>query len=148
GFVFVAFDQILSQLAKMHARTGGKVRLPITIRIPVGGGIGAAEHHSESPEALFAHTAGLRVVSVANPQDAYTVLRQAVACDDPVIFFEPKRRYHLKGEVDLDPADPLPLDRARVVREGTDVTLVTWGGLVEIGRASWRGGGGTWGGRS
>src|SRR5690606_39885827 len=73
---------------------------------------------------------GLRVVSVANPQDAYTVLRQAVACDDPVIFFEPKRRYHLKGEVDLDPADPLPLDRARVVREGTDVTLVTWGGLV------------------
>ncbi len=130
GFVFVAFDQILSQLAKMHARTGGKVRLPITIRIPVGGGIGAAEHHSESPEALFAHVAGLRVVSVANPQDAYTVLRQAVACDDPVIFFEPKRRYHLKGEVDLDPVDPLPMDRARVVREGHDVTLVTWGGLV------------------
>lgn len=131
GFVFVAFDQIVSQLAKMHARTAGRVRLPITIRIPVGGGIGAAEHHSESPEALFAHVAGLRVVSVATPQDASTVLRQAVACDDPVIFFEPKRRYHLKGEVEEIPlALAPPMDRAHVLREGRDVTLVTWGGLV------------------
>ncbi|WP_286219357.1 alpha-ketoacid dehydrogenase subunit beta [Paraoerskovia sediminicola] len=132
GFVYVTFDQIVSQLARMHARTAGRVPMPVTIRIPVGGGIGAAEHHSESPEAYFAHTAGLRVVSVADPQDACTVLRQAIACDDPVIFFEPKRRYHVKGEVDeaieLDAA--LPMDAARVLRTGTDVTLVTWGGLV------------------
>ncbi|MHA7135106.1 alpha-ketoacid dehydrogenase subunit beta [Oerskovia turbata] len=136
GFVYVAFDQIVSQLAKMHARTGGAVRLPITIRIPVGGGLGAAEHHSESPEAYFAHTAGLRVVTVADPQDAYTVLQQAIACDDPVVFFEPKRRYHLKGEV-AEAADlraAAPMDAARVVVPGTDVTLVTFGSLVTTAR--------------
>ena len=132
GFVYVAFDQIVSQVAKMHARTNGAVKMPITIRIPVGGGIGAAEHHSESPEAYFVHTAGLRVVTVANPQDAYTVLQQAIACDDPVVFFEPKRRYHLKGEVDTDAAlaDAAPMGAARVVTPGTDVTLVTFGSLV------------------
>ena len=132
GFVYVAFDQIVSQLAKMRRRTNGAVTLPVTIRIPVAGGIGAAEHHSESPEAYFAHTAGLRVVSVATPQDAATVLRQAIACDDPVVFFEPKRRYHLKGEVDPDLAlaDAEPMDAARVVAAGDDVTLVTFGSLV------------------
>ncbi|MGN6503029.1 MAG: alpha-ketoacid dehydrogenase subunit beta [Pseudolysinimonas sp.] len=133
GFVYPAFDQIVSQVAKMHARTRGLVKLPITIRIPVGGGIGSAEHHSESPEAYFAHTAGLRVVSVSNPQDACTMIRQAIASDDPVVFFEPKRRYHVKGEVDdaLDLAAAPPLGAARVVRPGTDVTLVTFGGLVQ-----------------
>lgn len=132
GFVYVAFDQIVSQLAKMRARTLGAVTLPVTIRIPVAGGIGAAEHHSESPEAYFAHTAGLRVVSVATPQDAATVLRQAVACDDPVVFFEPKRRYHVKGEVDpdVDLATADPMSAARVVAHGDDVTLVTWGSQV------------------
>ena len=132
GFVYVAFDQIVSQLAKMHARTRGAVKLPVTIRIPVAGGIGAAEHHSESPEAYFVHTAGLRVVSVATPQDAATVLRQAIACDDPVIFFEPKRRYHVKGEVDPDlPLDDAPpMGTARVVAPGEDVTLVTFGSHV------------------
>ncbi|MGF0115577.1 alpha-ketoacid dehydrogenase subunit beta [Promicromonospora sp. Marseille-Q5078] len=132
GFVYVAFDQIVSQLAKMHARTRGAVKLPVTIRIPVAGGIGAAEHHSESPEAYFVHTAGLRVVSVATPQDAATVLRQAIACDDPVVFFEPKRRYHLKGEVDPDvPLDDAPpMGAARVVAPGDDVTLVTFGSHV------------------
>lgn len=132
GFVYVAFDQIVSQLAKMHARTNGAVRLPVVVRIPVGGGIGAAEHHSESPEAYFVHTAGLRVVTVADPQDACTVLRQAVACDDPVIFFEPKRRYHVKGEVDdaVDLAAAPPMGAARVLRPGSDVTLVTFGSLV------------------
>jgi Pyruvate/2-oxoglutarate dehydrogenase complex, dehydrogenase (E1) component, eukaryotic type, beta subunit len=132
GFVFPAFDQIVSQLARMRSRTRGKVALPVTIRIPVGGGIGAAEHHSESPEAYFAHTPGLRVVTVANPQDAYTCLRQSIASDDPVIFFEPKRRYHAKGEVDLEAplsAAP-PLDGARVLTMGDDVTLVTFGALV------------------
>lgn len=133
GFVYPAFDQIVSQVAKMHARTRGLVTLPITIRIPVGGGIGSAEHHSESPEAYFAHTAGLRVVSVSNPQDACTMIRQAIASDDPVVFFEPKRRYHVKGEVDdaLDLAAAPPLGAARVARPGTDVTLVTFGGLVQ-----------------
>lgn len=129
GFVYPAFDQIVSQLARMHARTNGAVKLPVTIRIPVGGGIGSAEHHSDSPEALFVHTAGLRVVTAATPQDAHTLLRQAIACDDPVIFFEPKRRYHLKGEVDEDAVD-LPMGSARVARAGDQVTLVTFGSLL------------------
>lgn len=132
GFVYPAFDQIVSQVAKLHYRTQGRVKVPITIRIPWAGGVGAAEHHSESPEAYFVHTAGLRVVAVSNPQDAYTMLRQAIASDDPVVFFEPKRLYHAKGEVDLDGdiADAPPLGLARVVREGTDVTIVTYGSQV------------------
>lgn len=132
GFVYPAFDQIVCQVAKLHYRTGGRVDMPITIRIPWAGGVGAAEHHSESPEAYFVHTAGLRVVAVSNPQDAYTVLQQAIACDDPVVFFEPKRLYHTKGEVDLDAdiADAPPMGLARVAREGTDVTLVTYGAQV------------------
>ncbi len=132
GFVYPAFDQIVCQVAKLHYRTRGNVKVPLTIRIPWAGGVGAAEHHSESPEAYFVHTAGLRVVAVSNPQDAYTVLQQAVACDDPVVFFEPKRLYHTKGEVDLDGdvADAAPMGLARVLREGTDVTLVTYGGQV------------------
>jgi len=132
GFVYPAFDQIVSQVAKLHYRTQGTVPMPITIRIPWGGGIGAAEHHSESPEAYFVHTAGLRVIAVSNPQDAYTCLRQAIANDDPVIFFEPKRLYHAKGEVDLETplADAAPMGLARVVREGTDATIVTYGAMV------------------
>lgn len=129
GFVYPAFDQIVSQLARMHARTGGAVRLPLTIRIPVGGGVGSPEHHSDSPEALFAHIPGLRVVSPSNPQDAHTLLRQAIASDDPVIFFEPKRRYHVKGEVDEEFVDS-PMGSARVARRGDQVTLVTFGSLV------------------
>ncbi|WP_183512023.1 alpha-ketoacid dehydrogenase subunit beta [Paeniglutamicibacter cryotolerans] len=130
GFVYPAFDQIVSQLAKMHNRTRGRVRMPVTIRIPFGGGIGSPEHHSESPEAYFAHTAGLRVVAPSNPQDACTLLRQAIASDDPVIFLEPKRRYHEKGEVDPEaPGDPW--GSAAVARPGTDVTLVAYGPLVK-----------------
>jgi pyruvate dehydrogenase E1 component beta subunit len=129
GFIYPAFDQIVAQLAKLHARTGGNVRVPLTIRVPYGGGIGAVEHHSESPEAYFAHTAGLRVVTCSNPQDAYSMIRQAIDSDDPVIFFEPKRRYWVKGEVDLE-GTPLPLGKARVALEGTDVTLVAYGPLV------------------
>src|SRR5689334_24018115 len=100
GFIYPAFDHIVSQVAKMRARSLGKIKLPMVIRIPVGGGIGAVEHHSESNEAYFAHTAGLRVVSVSNPQDAYWGIQQAIETDDPVIFYEPKRRYWDKGEVD------------------------------------------------
>jgi 2-oxoisovalerate dehydrogenase E1 component beta subunit len=129
GFVYPAFDQIVSQLARMHARTNGAVTLPLTIRIPVGGGIGSAEHHSDSPEALFVHTPGLRVVTAATPQDAHVLLRQAIASDDPVIFFEPKRRYHVKGEVDEDAVE-LPMSAARVARAGDQVTLVTFGSMV------------------
>jgi len=129
GFVYPAFDQIVSQLARMHARTNGAVTLPVTVRVPVGGGIGSAEHHSDSPEALFVHTPGLRVVTAATPHDAHHLLRQAIACDDPVIFFEPKRRYHLKGEVDED-AIPLPMGASRVAVPGDQVTLVTFGSLL------------------
>ncbi len=102
GFVYPAFDQIVTQLAKIHYRTRGRVRLPVTVRIPFGGGIGAVEHHSESPEAYFCHTAGLKVVACSSPTDAHTMIRQAVAADDPVIFFEPKRRYWEKGDVETD----------------------------------------------
>ena len=132
GFVYPAFDQIVCQVAKLHYRTRGQVNMPITIRIPWAGGVGAAEHHSESPEAYFVHTAGLRVVAVSNPQDAYTMLQQAIACGDPVVFFEPKRLYHTKGAVDLgaDIADAAPMGLARVVREGSDVTLVAYGAQV------------------
>ncbi len=129
GFVYPAFDQIVSQVAKMHNRSQGAVRLPITIRIPFGGGIGAVEHHSESPEAYFAHTAGLKVVACSNPADAYVMIQQAIATDDPVVFFEPKRRYWTKGEVD-DGDEPLPLHSARIVRPGRDATLVAYGPMV------------------
>ncbi|GHD07679.1 alpha-ketoacid dehydrogenase subunit beta [Zhihengliuella salsuginis] len=132
GFVYPAFDQIVSQVAKLRYRTQGRVSMPLTIRIPFGGGIGSPEHHSESPEAYFAHTAGLRVVSPSNPQDAHVMIRQAIACDDPVVYFEPKRRYHEKGEVDegVD-LGALPLGAAQVVVAGSDVTLVTYGPLVK-----------------
>jgi pyruvate dehydrogenase E1 component beta subunit len=106
------------------------VRVPLTIRVPFGGAIGSVEHHSESPEAYFAHTAGLRVVSPSTPQDAYDMIRLAIASDDPIMYFEPKRRYWTKGEVDLENV-PLPLDKARVVREGSDVTLIAYGPLVQ-----------------
>jgi pyruvate dehydrogenase E1 component beta subunit len=132
GFVFPAFDQIVSQLAKQRLRSLGRVSMPVVIRIPCGGGIGAVEHHSESPEVLFVHTAGLRVVACSGPADAYTMIQQSIACDDPVIFFEPKRRYWDKAEVDtaagLDSA--LPLNSARIVTEGSDVTVIAYGPMV------------------
>jgi pyruvate dehydrogenase E1 component beta subunit len=132
GFVFPAYNQIVAQVAKMFYRSKGNVRLPIVIRIPFGGGIGAVEHHSESPEAYFAHTPGLKVVTCANPADAYTMIQQAIASDDPIIFFEPKRRYWEKGAVDLDAgvSGAYPLHQARVAREGTDATLLAYGPMV------------------
>jgi 2-oxoisovalerate dehydrogenase E1 component beta subunit len=132
GFVFPATDQIISQLAKMRYRSRGKVSLPVTIRIPFGGGIGAVEHHSESPEMFFAHTAGLRVVACADPAEAFTMIQLAIASEDPVIFLEPKRRYWDKAEVDTAAplSEALPLDAARVVVPGEDVTLLSYGPLV------------------
>ncbi len=131
GFVYPAFDQIVSQLAKLRYRNEGRVGVPLTIRIPFGGGVGAVEHHSESPEAYFAHTAGLRVVTPSNAADGYRMIQQAIASDDPVVFFEPKRRYWVKGEVDdTDPLSDVPLHRAVVVNEGSDVTLAAYGPMV------------------
>ncbi len=134
GFVFPAFDQIVSQLAKMHYRSQGRLPMPVVVRIPFGGGIGAVEHHSESPEAFFAHIAGLKVVACSNSADGYTMIQQAVASNDPIIFFEPKRRYWEKSEVDTDVplADALPLHRARVVRTGDAVTLLAYGPMVKV----------------
>ncbi|MGO1165452.1 MAG: alpha-ketoacid dehydrogenase subunit beta [Janibacter sp.] len=133
GFVYPAFDQIVSQVAKMHARSLGHLKMPMVIRIPCGGGIGAVEHHSESNEAYFAHTAGLRVVSCSNAADAYWMIQQAIESDDPVIFFEPKRRYHERGETEIDEggAPDLGLYDARVVREGRDATLLAYGPMVK-----------------
>ncbi|GEL26618.1 pyruvate dehydrogenase E1 component subunit beta [Pseudonocardia sulfidoxydans NBRC 16205] len=129
GFVFPGYDQIVSQLAKVHFRSQGKVPVPVVVRIPFGGGIGAVEHHSESPESLFAHVAGLKVVACSNPDDAFWMIQQAISTDDPVIFFEPKRRYWEKAEVDVE-STPLPLLRSRVLREGSDVTVATYGPSV------------------
>lgn len=135
GFVFPAFNQITTQLAKIRTRTDGQLSAPVVIRIPYGGGIGSIEHHSESPEALFAHTPGLRIITPSNANDAYWMIQQAVECKDPVIVFEPKRRYWLKGEVDTEnsPGDPF---KAHVVREGTDATLVAYGPLVPVALAA------------
>jgi pyruvate dehydrogenase E1 component beta subunit len=131
GFTMPGFDQIVSQVAKMHTRSAGQLPIPMVIRIPFGGGIGAVEHHSESPEALFCHTAGLKVVDCSNPADAFWMIQQAIAEPDPVIFFEPKRRYYEKGEVD-ESASPQPLHTGRVLREGTDATLIGYGPMIKV----------------
>lgn len=135
GFVFPGFNQITTQLAKMRARSEGRFGAPVVVRIPYGGGIGSIEHHSESPEALFAHTPGLRIITPSNPNDAYWMIQQAAACQDPVIFFEPKRRYWLKGEVDTETPAPDAFS-AQVIREGTDATIVTYGPLVPVALAA------------
>ena len=129
GFVFPGFDQIVSQLAKLHFRSQGKLPMRVVVRIPHGGGVGAVEHHSESPESLFAHVAGLKVVVCSNPADAYWMIQQAIACDDPVIFFEPKRRYWEKGKLDPSAA-PQPLFSSRVLRRGSVVTVASYGPMV------------------
>jgi pyruvate dehydrogenase E1 component beta subunit len=129
GFVYPAFDQIVSQLAKLTNRSEGNLKMPVVIRIPYGGGIGAVEHHSESPEAYFAHTAGLRVVSPSNPNDAYWMIQQAIQSSDPVVFMEPKRRYWQKGQVELDQPS-FGLHQATVLKSGTDVTIASYGPMV------------------
>ena len=129
GFVYPAFDQIVSQLAKLTNRSEGHLSMPVVVRIPYGGGIGAVEHHSESPEAYFAHTPGLRVISPANSNDAYWMIQQAIESNDPVIFFEPKRRYWQKGMVNLD-TPPSSMHDAKVIREGSSLTLVSYGPMI------------------
>ena len=132
GFIFPAFDQITTQVARLHLRSAGALSMRMVIRVPNGGGIGAVEHHSESPEAYFAHTPGLRIVTPSHPADAFMMIRQAIAHPDPILFFEPKRRYWDKGEVDVDaPLAALPgLFKARVVKRGHDATLLGWRPMV------------------
>jgi pyruvate dehydrogenase E1 component beta subunit len=129
GFAAPAFDQIVSHLAKYRMRTRGDVDMPVTIRIPSFGGIGAVEHHSESTETYWLHTAGLKVVVPSTPSDAYWLLRYAIADRDPVIFLEPKRRYWGRGLVDTS-APGEPIGRAAIRRAGDDVTVITYGSLV------------------
>ena len=138
GFVYPAYDQIVNQVAKMHFRSSGKVAMPMVIRIPFAGGIGAVEHHSESPEAQFAHTPGLKVVACSNPIDAYWMIQQAIASPDPVVFLEPKRLYHSdKAELDLA-VPPVPLFSSRVARAGEDVTVLAYGPTVKTALAAAR----------
>ncbi|MFD6950645.1 2-oxoisovalerate dehydrogenase [Nocardiopsis sp. TSRI0078] len=130
AFAYPAFEQVVSHLAKTRNRTRGAVPLPVVVRVPYGGGIGGVEHHSDSSEAYYTHTPGLRVVTPGTPADAYSMLREAIACDDPVVFLEPKRRYWSKEAVEL-PVRTEPMDRPVVRRQGTDVTLVAYGPMVE-----------------
>jgi len=131
GFIFPAFDQITTQLARLQNRSEGFTKMPVVIRVPYGGGIGAVEHHSESPEAYFAHTPGLRVISPSTPNDAYWMIQQAIESTDPVLFFEPKRRYWQKGMVNLDES-PGSMHQARVLVDGNDVTLVAYGPMMNV----------------
>ncbi|AWB87531.1 alpha-ketoacid dehydrogenase subunit beta [Mycetocola zhujimingii] len=131
GFIYPGFNQITSQLAKLTNRNEGALEMPVVIRVPYGGHIGAIEHHQESPEAYFAHTAGLRSVSPSTPNDAYWMIQEAIASNDPVMFFEPKSRYWPKGEVDLS-GSAAPLHASRIVRTGTDVTVVAHGAMVSV----------------
>jgi 2-oxoisovalerate dehydrogenase E1 component beta subunit len=130
GFILPAMDQIVNHMARMRNRTRGRLTCPIVIRTPHGGGIHAPEHHSESLETMFAHTAGLRVVCPSSPARAYGLLLASIRDPDPVIFLEPVRLYRLVRQEVADDGQALPLDVCYVLREGTDVTLVTWGAMT------------------
>ncbi|GAA1629535.1 transketolase C-terminal domain-containing protein [Leucobacter chromiireducens] len=134
AFAFPAFEQVVSHVAKLGNRTKGATRMPIVVRIPYGGGIGGVEHHCDSSEAYYAHTPGLTVVSPATPQDAYSLLRAAIASPDPVIFMEPKKLYWSKGPVDTSIV--AELRQAQVVREGTDLTLISYGPSLSVAMAA------------
>jgi 2-oxoisovalerate dehydrogenase E1 component beta subunit len=126
GFIYPAFDQIISHAARLRNRTRGRLSCPLVIRAPFGGGIHAPEHHSESTEALFAHIPGLRTVIPSSPQRAYGLLLAAIRCPDPVMFFEPNRLYRMVKQEVEDNGEALPLDVCFVLKEGTDVTLISW----------------------
>jgi 2-oxoisovalerate dehydrogenase E1 component beta subunit len=130
GFAYTCIDQILNHAGRMRYRTRGRLACPMVMRTPCGAGIHAPEHHSESPEAMFAHTPGLRVVYPSSPRRAYGLLLAAIRDPDPVIFLEPTRLYRLFKEDVEDNGEALPLDTCFTLREGTDVTLVTWGAMV------------------
>jgi pyruvate dehydrogenase E1 component beta subunit len=130
GFAYATLDQILNHAGRLRHRTQGRLACPMVMRMPCGAGIRAPEHHSESPEAIFAHVPGIRVVYPSSPARAYGLLLAAIADPDPVVFLEPSRLYRLWREEVADEGEPLALDRAFVLREGEDLTLVSWGAMV------------------
>lgn len=131
GFSYLAFHQIKEHAARMRTRSRGSLNAPITIRAPYGGGISALEHHSESPEAFYAHAQGLHVVIPSNPQDTYSLLRKSIQLDDPVVFLEPKKTYRaFKEEVDTE--KEVELESAKIRQEGSDITLVAWGAMIPV----------------
>lgn len=130
GFTYPAFNQIISNVSRMHNRTRGKFRVPMVIRFPYGGGINAIEHHSESPEALFAHIPGIKVIAPSTPYDAKGLLISAIESEDPIIFMEPKRIYRaIKQEVPEEKYS-IPIGKAKVLKEGFDVTVISFGALI------------------
>src|SRR3990167_4556127 len=131
GFIYSGIDQILSHAARLRNRTRGRLSCPIVYRAPYGGGIHAPEHHSESMEAIFAHIPGIRVVIPSSPAKAYGLLLAAIRNPDPVLFLEPKRIYRLVKQEVPDNGEALPLDQCFIVKEGSDVTLVTWGAMIK-----------------
>ena len=146
-YIFPAYDQIVNEIAKVRHRSGGEFTAPLTFRTPAGGGIKGGHHHSQSPESQFTHTPGLKVVYCSNPNNAKGLLTSAIECNDPVIFFEPKRCYRgpfygdphnvptWKGHEDGDVPDEyysIPLEEARVVREGSACTVIAWGTMVHV----------------
>jgi pyruvate dehydrogenase E1 component beta subunit len=130
GFIYPAFDQIVNHMSRMRHRTRGRLTCPMVIRTPHGGGIHAPEHHSESTEAMLAHVPGLRVVCPTSPARAYGLLLAAIRDPDPVVFLEPVRLYRLVKQEVSDDGEALPLDVCYILREGTDVTIVTWGAMT------------------
>ena len=146
-YIFPAYDQIVNEIAKLRHRSGGEFSAPVTFRTPAGGGIKGGHHHSQSPEAQFTHTPGLKVVYCSNPKNAKGLLTSAIECNDPVIFFEPKRCYrgpfygdphnvptwndHPDGEVPEEYYS-IPLEEARVVQEGSACTVIAWGAMVHV----------------
>src|SRR5215475_14927523 len=131
GFIYPAIDQLVNHASRLRTRTRGRLTCPMVLRSPAGGGIRAIEHHSESPEAMFAHIPGLRVVMPSSPGRAYGLLLAAIRDPDPVVFFEPKRIYRQYKEEVADDGEALPLDVCFVLRDGTDITFVTWGAQVK-----------------
>jgi pyruvate dehydrogenase E1 component beta subunit len=132
GFMYPALDQLVNHAGRLRARTRGRLGCPIVLRAPYGGGIRAPEHHSESPEAFFAHVPGVRTVIPSSPAKAYGLLLAAIRDPDPVVFLEPKRIYRAFREEVADDGKALPLDRAFVLREGRDLTLVAWGAMIPL----------------
>lgn len=130
GFIYPAIDQLINHAARLRTRTRGRLTCPMVLRAPYGGGIHAPEHHSESTEAMLAHIPGLRVVIPSSPRRAYGLLLAAIRDPDPVVFLEPKRLYRATHEEVADDGLALPLDRCATLREGNDVTVVTWGGMT------------------
>ena len=136
GFLYPALDQLANHAARLRNRTRGRLTCPMVLRVPYGGGIHAPEHHSESFEAMLAHVPGLRVVVPSSPARAYGLLLAAIRDPDPVVFLEPKRIYRAMREPVIDDGSTIPLDHAVILREGADVTLISWGAMLQEARAA------------